>query len=154
MISYCFCLRIIPYIYRVNRGHTTARLFRALTGLDFRPLSDQLCKLDTWIFWSQMFTTFGHSSRHSFHIQNRVSTRFWRQFEYVYKGVDLLPLEVGICYESSALIGQIHWSALRLHDHVLGCLLKDRAFYVELVPQTSIQPIFTHNSSSPIETLT
>ena len=37
---------------------------------------------------------------------------------------------------------------------MLGCLLKDRAFYVELVPQTLIQPIFTHNSSSPIETLT
>ena len=153
MISYCFCLRMIPCIHRVNRGYTTIRLFRALIGLDFRLLSDWLRELDTWIFWSWTSATFGHSSGHGFHIQNRVSTRFWRWFGHVYEGADLLPLEGGICYESSALIGQIHWSALRPHDHVLGCLLKDRAFYVELVPQTSIQLIFTHNSSSPTETL-
>ena len=101
-----------------------------------------------------MSATFGHSSGHSLYIQNRVFARFWRWFRYVYKGVDLLPLEEGICYESSTLIGQIHWSALRPHDHVLGYLLKDRAFYVELVPQTLIQLIFTYNLSSPIETLT
>ena len=81
-----------------------------------------------------MSATFEHSSGHGFHIQNRVSMCFWRGFRYIYESIDLLPLEEGICYESSTLIGQIHWSVLRPHDHVLGCLLKDRAFYVELAP--------------------